>query len=458
MLVVRAHQLRKKLERIDAAEAKASEGKELTKEQGELLSTRPAVQGALDEILHSFPKLEDASRRDRNSHLCFQEATASTIEQSQQTSSTEGETESPQNSLPSLERERVMEQVEHGLLPLIYLAMLFDGNVTTEWTRLTHLERDACKSHLDGAITDRELDLLVEAGRLLTQRRTDSFVSHEEALQTCAYHGRKLIDRSSEYLPLRENGVPQQVTYADIRSYADAVCSSSFFTIQPVQVTENSLDAPTGMLPPGTAGAGDLAAGGTAGNLAPPQNTTANGMDPQQPQQAQAQAASAAAPAAPAPPTSAALAAPTSAPEGGSMGTTLYGQGLLLSAMQTGAMAVPQQMGMQPMQFGYGQQPPLQQQQVHAQHAGEQNGVGSSSAGRDSSGGASSNEGNAGRGRGGRHGANKRRERGREGRGWSSSRQVHRNSEKQQQRANGAIGGEQQQRREQRSDRDQQQQ
>lgn len=247
----RVRYLRKKLDRIATAEHKAAEGKELTKEQAELINSRQAVQGALDELHHSFPKLEAASVRDREAHSCRQYA--NTREQKLQTEPEDESANSSDHShaAPVPANWHQAQPAVHELLPIIYLGFLFDSTASSsDWSHMKQHEREACKSYMESTISDRELDMLVETVRLLTQRSTYAFVSHEEALHSCASHANKLLERSKDVLPLRVPTAQEQMTYADIRAYTDAICSSDFFTIEPVQV--NGHHTP-GMPPPAAA-------------------------------------------------------------------------------------------------------------------------------------------------------------------------------------------------------------
>ncbi|KAE9605491.1 hypothetical protein Lal_00025148 [Lupinus albus] len=220
----RLRALRKKLNRITYTEESLSQGKQINKEQEEVLRSKPSVLSLIDELEKLRQPLQTALAEELNLALTRNNTIPRTETHS-------GSTE------PGNENKPKDDVVVEDILNLLYFGSLFDVKSQSDFasTMLTRThERGCCLTYdyvTDDAtdlLREKDLDLIAAMRGLLISRPADSSLSHKNALQRCIEHAKLWLARAEE--PIEANA---DVTYAGLRERLSKIMSSEYFTTTP---------------------------------------------------------------------------------------------------------------------------------------------------------------------------------------------------------------------------------
>ncbi|KAI3708979.1 hypothetical protein L2E82_38622 [Cichorium intybus] len=208
----RIRNLRKKLNRITQLEDSIARGRSIikNKEQEELLKSKPAIIGAVDELEKFRQPLSVAVKKEISLALQRLQATAS--------------------EPPALAVD--------DLLSLIYFGSMFDVKPESEFKMMmlmSKVERVACLAYDRVArddpadcLEEMDFDLIPMMSSLLVSSPVDSRISHQHALQRCIDHAKLWLSKSEQRIVSNRN-----VTYADVRELLRKMMASDYFKKAP---------------------------------------------------------------------------------------------------------------------------------------------------------------------------------------------------------------------------------
>ncbi|KAI3708922.1 hypothetical protein L2E82_38499 [Cichorium intybus] len=216
----RFRKLRRKLNRIAQLEDSIALGRSniKTKEQEELLKSKPAIIGGSVELKKFCQSLSVAVEKEISLALQRRQATVD------------------------------------DLLSLIYFGSLFDMKSESElesMMRTRKNKRDCCLAYDrvaddDAAdfLEERDLDLISMMSSLLISGSLAPTTTHQQALQRCIDHAKLWLSKSEQRIDSNSN-----VTYADVREKLTKVMASDYFKEAPdeqkdQQEAENSIEIP----------------------------------------------------------------------------------------------------------------------------------------------------------------------------------------------------------------------
>ncbi|CAL0315146.1 unnamed protein product [Lupinus luteus] len=222
----RLRALRKKLNRITNTEESLSQGKQINKEQQEVLRSKPSLLVLIDELERLRHPLQTALNEELNLALTRNSNNL-------QTGTVETGSVEPGSGNKPGDDAVVVEDI----LNLLYFGSLFDVKSQSDFasTMLTRThERGCCLTYdyvTDDAtdlLREKDLDLIAAMRGLLISRPVDSSLSHKNALQRCVEHAKLWLSRAEQ--PIEPNA---DVTYAGLRERLSKIMSSEYFTITP---------------------------------------------------------------------------------------------------------------------------------------------------------------------------------------------------------------------------------
>ncbi|KAE9615545.1 hypothetical protein Lal_00022703 [Lupinus albus] len=227
----RLRALRKKLNRITHTEESLSQGKQINKEQEEVLRSKPSLLALIDELEKLRHPLQTALTEELNLALTRNSTNLQT--QTQTLESVNSDSTVPEDENKPKDAVVVVEDI----LNLLYFGSLFDVKSQSDFasTMLTRThERGCCLTYdyvTDDAtdlLREKDLDLIAAMRELLISRPVDSSFSHKNALQRCIEHGKLWLGRAEQ--PIQPNA---EVTYAGLREKLSKIMSSQYFTTTP---------------------------------------------------------------------------------------------------------------------------------------------------------------------------------------------------------------------------------
>lgn len=207
-----------------------SQGKNLNKEQEEVLRSKPGVVTLIDELEKLRQPLASAVSEEITLAL-QQHADSSNNSVNQDLEKAVEEKEKEK------EKENEPDRAVDDILPLLYFGSLFDVKKQNDFTSMMltrTIERGSCLTY--DYVTDedteylgeRDLDLISTLGGLLISRPVDSSLSHKNALQRCIEHAKLWMANSEQ--PIEENA---SITYAGLRERLNKIMASDYFTTIP---------------------------------------------------------------------------------------------------------------------------------------------------------------------------------------------------------------------------------
>lgn len=192
----RLRNLRKKLVRIQGVEASQAEGKNLNKDQQELLSSKASVEVLIDEYEKLQKPLTDALKEE------IAARSKEVTEAQEAAKKAADELAAEKEKAESADKAKAEQNEVEEILKLLYFAQLFDVRSQQESSMLTFMrvrERQACLSYdysESSQLEEEDLDAIAQLGKLLTSRTQN--VSHEAALRMCVETARNWLAGQSE--------------------------------------------------------------------------------------------------------------------------------------------------------------------------------------------------------------------------------------------------------------------
>lgn len=258
----RLRALKKKYNRIAQIEESKAQGKQINKEQEEVLKAKVAVGVLIEE----FEKLGQAvkeevekelmeSRGEGESGRATGEEEDAEVRKDLEAQAVSSETLQSENPNPDFDNVEPVDASEHqteapqplgvpsyhdigDLLHLLYFAQLFDVPQTEAtsslvWTKVH--ERSSCVSYdcvteedSTSPLEERDLNDLSLLGSLIFSRPPNATLSHHEALQQCIQHALLWLRNSDS--PIRED---LSLTYSHLRERLNRILSSEYYTMIP---------------------------------------------------------------------------------------------------------------------------------------------------------------------------------------------------------------------------------
>lgn len=258
----RLRALKKKYNRIAQIEESKAQGKQINKEQEEVLKAKVAVGVLIEE----FEKLGQAvkeevekelmeSRGEGESGRATGEEEDAEVRKDLEAQAVSSETLQSENPNPDFDNVEPVDASEHqteapqplgvpsyhdigDLLHLLYFALLFDVPQTEAtsslvWTKVH--ERSSCVSYdcvteedSTSPLEERDLNDLSLLGSLIFSRPPNATLSHREALQQCIQHALLWLRNSDS--PIRED---LSLTYSHLRERLNRILSSEYYTMIP---------------------------------------------------------------------------------------------------------------------------------------------------------------------------------------------------------------------------------